>query len=331
MPGSGKVETYTRGAAFVHALVFEFDIGMAELKAAHRSWLDANVLAMLNARGSILVIGMASRSGREADNLTLSKRRAEAVVNYLRGNTKTNFNVAVQLAVGEQAAKLAGISDGVESERWRGVVIAAWPKPAPPPPPPPPAKPAPTAPTTGPIPRPLTAGEKQLLSPIFGDTIDYDHQVVGRNDSNTGGEYNSFTPGYLPNMSTHVWSWDYSTASDSNAAIFVHEMVHVWQSGHGSHNILRGAYLWVKYDEYEDAYKYNLDSSSSLSYFNMEQQAAIIEDYYRVWKGLTPENNIGMRANLSAYAPYVLQLKSAGRFQWPPEGRKNRDNIGNKI
>ena len=77
--------------------------------------------------------------------------------------------------------------------------------------------------------------------------------------------------------------------------MFVHEMVHVWQSGHGSHNFLRGAYLWKKYDAYQDAYKYNLDSSPSLDYFNMEQAAAIIEDYYRVSKGLAPDNNLGTR------------------------------------
>ena len=201
----------------------------------------------------------------------------------------------------------------------------ATPAPAPrasPPPPPPP----PPAPTTGPIPRPLTAGEKELLFPIFDNTIDYDNQSVGQNFGNTGGEYNSFTPGYVPNMSTHIWSWDYSTAVDANAAVFVHEMVHVWQAGHGSHNILRGLYLWMRYDhitgDYDHAYDYNLDSSNSLADFNMEQQAQIIEDYYRVFKGLSPQRNGGPRKSTSDYLPdylpYVAQLKAAGAFRWPP-------------
>jgi hypothetical protein len=332
MAGPGKIDAFVQSATYAHALAFAFDIGQAGLKDAHRSWLDANVLPMVNAGGSIMVIGMASRSGPDAGNLALSKRRADAVVAHLRGKTRTAFNVASQTAVGEQAAKLAGLRDGVEGERWRAVMIVAWPKPTPPPPPPPPPPPVVTpAEATKTIPRPLTDGEKALLKPIFGDTLDYDRQVVARNDSNTGGEWNSFTPGYLPNMSTHLWSWDYSTAVTEHAAVFVHEMVHVWQSGHGSHNILRGAYLWIKYDEYEHAYKYNLDSSSSFSYFNMEQQGAIIEDYYLVSKGLTAENNTGMRANLGAYLPYIAQLKAAGAFRWPHPGRKNRDNIGNKI
>jgi len=204
---------------------------------------------------------------------------------------------------------------------FRRLEVLGTPAPAPPAPAPA-APPPPAAPTTGPIPRPLTAGEKRLLFPIFDNTIDYDKQIVGRNDGKTGGEYNSFTPGYVPNMSPHLWSWDYSAASRENAAVFVHEMVHVWQSGHGSHNILRGIYLWIKYDhitsDYENSYKYDLDSSTSLGYFNMEQQAQIIEDYYRVFKGLPPEKNVGTRKSEADYLPYVVQLKAAGAFRWPP-------------
>ena len=133
-------------------------------------------------------------------------------------------------------------------------------------------------------------------------------------------------------MSPHIWSWDYSMASHAKAAVFVHEMVHVWQSGHGSHNLLRGAYLYVRYrGDYEIAYKYNLDSSTKLSDFNLEQQAAIIEDYYLVSKNLPPESNVGTRKTVPDYVPYVEQLKTAAPFRWPASNTSNRDNIGNKI
>jgi hypothetical protein len=205
---------------------------------------------------------------------------------------------------------------------FRKLETLGTPAPAPPAPPTAPPPPPPAAPTTGRIPRPLTAGEKRLLLPIFDNSIDYDNQTVGRNDGKTGGEYNSFTPGYVPNMSPHIWSWDYSIASDTNAAVFVHEMVHVWQSGHDSHNVLRGLYLWIKYDhitgDYEKSYDYDLASSPTLSYFNMEQQAQIIQDHYRVSKGLTPEKNTGTLTSAGDYAPYVAQLKAAGQFRWPP-------------
>ena len=201
---------------------------------------------------------------------------------------------------------------------------AVSPPAAAPPPPPPPAPP----PTTGTIPRPLTAGETVLLRSVFADTLSYGDQYVGRNDGEVGGPWNSYTPGYLPNMAVRLWSWDYSGESPVDAAVFVHEMVHVWQSGHGSHNALRGIYLWLKYDhvwrDYDDSYVYDLDSSISLSDFNMEQQAQIIQDYYRVLKGLDVESrssdpgqkyNSGTRKSLSDYQPYVSQLQSAGPFQ----------------
>ena len=160
---------------------------------------------------------------------------------------------------------------------------------------------------------------------------------MGRNDGEVGGPWNSYTPGYLPNMAVRLWSWDYSRESPDDAAVFVHEMVHVWQSGHGSHNALRGIYLWLKYDhvwrDYDNSYIYDLDSSSSLSDFNMEQQAQIIQDYYRVLK--TPSagggHNVGTRKSLSDYQPYVDQLKSAGPFSSPGRPGETADQARDRI
>jgi hypothetical protein len=56
----------------------------------------------------------------------------------------------------------------------------------------------------------------------------------------------------------------------------------------------------------------------------MEQQAQIIQDYYRVLKGSDPESrssdwtkkyNVGTKKALSDYQPYVGQLQSAGPFE----------------
>ena len=207
---------------------------------------------------------------------------------------------------------------------FRKLEALAAPAPAPPAPMPSAPPPSPTAPTSGPIPRPLTAGEIALLQPVFGNTIDYAKQTVGRNDGNTGGKDNSFTPGYIPNMAVTIWSWDYSTAPPEDAAIFVHEMMHVWQSGHGGHNILNGLKLMIRHPlDYGKNYKYDLASSASLDDFNFEQQAAIIEDHYRVSKGLAPtKENIGPRKSAADYAPYVLQVKGAGAFGWPQKSSR---------
>ena len=183
--------------------------------------------------------------------------------------------------------------------------------------------------------RPLTIGEiHQLLFPIFGNTLDYENQVVGINENpNLGGKENSITPDIVPRMAPMHWRSDYSVADVSTAALFVHEMVHVWQSGHGGNNWAGGAYAWLKYDVlgpstllkgrysgykesgYEQAYKYNLANSTSLDDFNMEQQAAIIEDYYLVSNDESPLKNEGTRNSKSDYEPYVAELKRAGPFR----------------
>src|SRR5262249_38633204 len=120
---------------------------------------------------------------------------------------------------------------------YQKLAILAAPAAVPPPPPAvaPTSPPPPSPPPTGPIPRLLTPGEKDLLCPIFANTLNYDEQIIARNDGDVGGPDNSYTPGYLPNMAKSLWSWDYSLVhDDAVAAVFVHEMVHVWQSGHGS-------------------------------------------------------------------------------------------------
>jgi hypothetical protein len=191
-----------------------------------------------------------------------------------------------------------------------------------PPAPAPAAPPPPAAPTSGPIPRPLTTGEKALLLPLFGNTIDYANQSVGRNDGKWGGKDNSITPSHFPKMALSLWSWDYSLAPAAEAAVFVHEMVHVWQWGHGSATIRNFLKLVAETDgEYEKAYKYDLATSNKLTDFNMEQQAAIIQDHYRLSKGLAPEENVGTRKSAADYAPYVLQLTTAGAFRWPKSPR----------
>jgi len=214
-----------------------------------------------------------------------------------------------------------------------GTVVAAPATVAKPPATPAPV-PVPAAPARYPGPRMLTPGEIKLLTPIFGNSLDYANQIVSINDTDTGGESNSFTPGYFPNMSRLIWSWDYSGTKIEDTAIFVHEMTHVWQSGHGRNNVARAAYLYIRYKgDYEASYKYDLASSKSLNYYNMEQAAAIIEDYYLVSNNKNPSSNIGTVNKLSDYAPFVAQLKSAGAFEWPVTANPDRvrDNVGHNI
>jgi hypothetical protein len=333
---TGKVTSYNTSPKVVNALLFAFGIDKATLEPAHIAWLNANAVGILKGGGSMLVIGMASRSGGSAHNLGLSKRRTDAVVNHLKSQAGPAIKVAVQTATGEEAARFAGVKDKVESETWRAVLVSVWSQPSPPPAPSPPPTPAPAAPPPAPKvgrqQRSLTAGEQALLHPVFLGTLKLSTQQIAMNDSEVGGPDNSFTPGYIPNMAKNLWSLDYSLEPISWKATLIHEMTHVWQSSHGNNNVTDGIALWKKFASYDDAYWYDLSMSADFDDYNMEQQAALIEDYWLVSQSKLPIRNTGTRRSLSDYLPFVRQLQGAGSPKPPLTLRRHPDQeFGNKI
>ena len=162
---------------------------------------------------------------------------------------------------------------------------------APPPSPPSPAQPArlatpavvPAPAAEPPLPepnRPLTAGERALLQPLFRDGIDYDAVRVIRAafPFQPAGVY--MTPRghiYAPG---DLFREDFSVADQ---AVFVHEMTHVWQFANGMDLVAQGFAEFVKTNgAYEKAYAYTLDAKRDLVDYGMEQQASIVEDYFVV-------------------------------------------------
>ncbi len=145
MAGPGRVHVFSQGKDYVTARLYNFEIEKHVLKPEHERWLKDNVLGLLNRGGSMWLAGLTSRTGSEDLNLPLSRARADSVTHYLRfqkvmalGPFRGKFHVTGDAALGETAARFAGVADGVEDENWRAVVLSAWIKPTPPPPPPPP-------------------------------------------------------------------------------------------------------------------------------------------------------------------------------------------------
>jgi len=136
MRSRGKVFEYGQGTEVITAKLYNFGIGKFDIKPEHYNWLLAFVAPKLRNGGSMSIVGLASRTGADAMNMKLSENRLHAVIDLLRKEAPNNFQVAIELALGERAAWLAGVKDGVEQEGWRAVVISVWDKPTPPPPPP---------------------------------------------------------------------------------------------------------------------------------------------------------------------------------------------------
>lgn len=151
--------------------------------------------------------------------------------------------------------------------------------------------------------RPLTAQEKELAQSVFGNTIHY-HRV--RID-----EYAFAGPrqAHFCYVSFHtINSWGMMTDS-----ILIHELVHVWQyEKMGAVYIPRA--LRAQYTK--EGYNYGgvvalknalIDNKNLLS-FNLEQQADIISDYYRIRAGLFPRWGHGQLSDLWIYERFVADL-----------------------
>jgi hypothetical protein len=139
MAPPGKIQEYgSQAPDTIAAKLFNFEVGKFAIKSEHSNWLISVVAPKLRGGGSLTIIGLASRTGSDDFNMQLSHNRLQAVIDLLRKQVPNNFKVALEVAKGERAAMYAGEMDGVENERWRGVIISVWNKPNPPPPPPPP-------------------------------------------------------------------------------------------------------------------------------------------------------------------------------------------------
>ena len=140
----GRIATANGKNGILAARLFNFDIGKHELKKEHKDWLKAEVVGRLQSGGSMFVVGLASRTDTDAHNMVLSRRRADALIQFLRKESPNNFKIALDIALGERAAQFAGVRDGHEDENWRAVALSVWNRRDPPPmpviptPPPPP-------------------------------------------------------------------------------------------------------------------------------------------------------------------------------------------------
>lgn len=135
--------------------------------------------------------------------------------------------------------------------------------------------------------RALTVGEINMARSVFASSIDYTDVYIHNDEFLPFGLQNDNTV-MTPNGEIYfpkgLYRDDFSSLSPQDANLrhlFIHEMVHVWQHQLGYSVMIKGALLhpWCKLTGC-DPYNYVLDSSKTLSDYNMEQQADIIADYF---------------------------------------------------
>jgi hypothetical protein len=130
--GPGKITVFTTKP--LAALLYNFDIAGAAVKPQHSNWLKTIAPVYLNPKARVYIAGLASRTGSDSFNFSLSQARAKNVENILQevaGVAKRPL-MDLRIALGEEVARLAGMADGIEDERYRGVYLRVGELPPPP-------------------------------------------------------------------------------------------------------------------------------------------------------------------------------------------------------
>ena len=151
--------------------------------------------------------------------------------------------------------------------------------------------------------RPLTAGEVALARAIFGDTINYDDvRICHRKWAFFQSPRTVMAP--MGNIHFHpaakFYADDFSVAKPHLRALFVHEMVHVWQAQ------TRGRWFLVLMRWPFDFYRYALKPGWPLKKYGLEQQAEIVAHFYLL--------SIGERV---AGAPSLASYRAILPDDWP--------------
>ena len=129
--------------------------------------------------------------------------------------------------------------------------------------------------------RSLTKGEIRLAHGIFAHAMNYDAVRVydrGYAFLNATGNMSYRGNIYLPDSYNH----DFSHAPLPQQRLFIHESVHVWQHQNNVLNLAMAALReGVKHQlHYAKAYLFRLEPGKDLLDYGLEQQAAIIEEYF---------------------------------------------------
>ena len=128
--------------------------------------------------------------------------------------------------------------------------------------------------------RPLTPGEIALCRSVFGDAIDYGRARVSNRKWAFFQPANT-TMAPLGTIHFHprsgIYHEDFSAAPIGVRALFVHEMVHVWQHQ-------RGIFLPLRRHPF-CRYRYTLKPGQPFERYGLEQQAEIVRHVFLLRHG----------------------------------------------
>ncbi len=153
----------------------------------------------------------------------------------------------------------------------------------------------------------MTAGEAALVREVFGAAIDTERVTIRRR------KWFAFHPRRVtmaPNGHLHFhpdgnsYCDDFSQASPSLQAHFIHEMTHVWQSQ------TRGWWYVPLLGAVQRKYSYKLSPGKPLNRYGIEQQAEIVAHAFMLKRRWKVSEAATLNALIEAL-PNEFNLKSA--------------------
>lgn len=150
--------------------------------------------------------------------------------------------------------------------------------------------------------RPLTENEIAIALNVFGETINYELIRIDRRAYIGAKKMN------IAYVSFHtINSW-----GKLRKDIFIHELMHVWQ-----YERMGAMYIPLALSAQKTKMGYNYggvpmlweNAEQGLKAFNLEQQADIVADYYRIIRGYRPNWGNGTTKDLPIYERYVQQVR----------------------
>lgn len=150
--------------------------------------------------------------------------------------------------------------------------------------------------------RPLTENEMAIALNVFGETMNYE---LIRIDQSAYVGPKQMNIAYVSFHTVNSWG-------KMRKDIFIHELMHVWQ-----YERMGAVYILLALAAQKTKMGYNYggvpalseNTEQGLKAFNLEQQADIVADYYRISHGYRPAWGNGTKKDLPIYERYAQQVR----------------------
>lgn len=156
------------------------------------------------------------------------------------------------------------------------------------------------------ISRPLTSGEVRLARAVFGAALDVSRIKIHNRPYLIGqGRGVAMTPNGEVWFRPEDYKPDFSRLA-TDSAWLIHELTHAWQLQTGRSVRFRGLAEQFGRLFGNDPYPYGeLDPARPFGSYKNEQQAAIVEDYFRLTQRLKPRYGSGELSTYRRVIPFL--------------------------